>query len=126
MSKNVEKLQKVVERLLNELPGCLALGITDNESGMVVAGMVNDPNFNIDAAGAYFTDAYLKAKKAVDIVGGGLMSELLISSNEQINMMNTLKGGQYHIGISVRSTAQLGMVRVIYKKFLDEIEKLLP
>ena len=126
MKKNVEKLQKTIEKLSDELPECLACGITDNDSGMVVAGFLKDTSFNMETAGAYFTEAYLKAKKAVEIVGGGLMSELLISSEDQINMMNTLKEGKYHIGISVRSAAQLGMTRVIYKKFVNEIERLLP
>jgi len=126
MQTKVDKIQKLMEKLADEMPEILAAGITDNESGMVIAGSIVDPNFKIDEAGAFFTQAYQKAKKAVEMVGGGLMKEILITTENHIHLMTTLKGGKYHLGICVRSSAQLGMVRVIYKKFWNDMDRLLP
>jgi predicted regulator of Ras-like GTPase activity (Roadblock/LC7/MglB family) len=78
MQQRATKLQKLLKKLASELPGVLAIGITDNENGLVIAGTREDPEYNIEAAGAYFTDAYLKSRKAVEIVGSDFMRELLI------------------------------------------------
>lgn len=126
MPIKVEKIQNVMEKLVEEMPEILATGITDNETGMILAGAIKDPTFKIDEAGAFFTEAYKKSCEAVKIVGGGLLKEVLITAENQINMMTTLKDGKYHLGICVRANAQLGMVRVISKRFSDELEKLLP
>lgn len=126
MQSKVEKLQKLMEKLADEMPEILATGITDNETGMLLAGVLKDPNFKIDEAGAFFTEAYQKSIKAVKIVGGGLMKEVLITAENQIHMMITFKNGKYHLGICASSNAQLGMIRVIYKNFWEDIEKLLP
>lgn len=125
MPFKVDKIQKLIEGLAKEMPGILAVGITENETGMVIAGTIVGPNFSLDQAGAYFTEAYQKSSKAVDIVGGGLMKEILITAQDQIHMMITLKDGKYHVGVCVRSDAQLGMIRVICKNFQNEIEKYL-
>ena len=126
MQSKVEKLQKLMEKLADEMPEMLGGGITDNETGMLLAGVLRDPNFKIDEAGAFFTEAYQKSSKAVDIVGGGLMKEILITADNQIHLMTTLKEGKYHLGICVRSSAQLGMVRVIYKRYSDDMDMVLP
>jgi len=126
MKTEVDKIEKVMKRLADEIPELLATGITDNEAGMIIAGVIKDTTFKIDEAGAYFTTAYQKAGIAVNIVGGGLMKEILITAEQQINLMMTLKDGKYHLGICVNANVQLGMVRVIAKKYWEEIEKLLP
>ena len=124
MKIDVNKIDRSMKRLANEVPELLAAGITDNESGMVIAGAIKDPGFKIDEAGAYFTTAYKKATMAVNIVGGGLMKEILITAENQLNLMTTLKNGKYHLGVCVRSSAQLGMVRVISNKYCEEMEKI--
>ena len=126
MESKVEKVQKIIEKLADEMPGILATGITDNETGMILAGVIKDTSFNMDEAGAFFTEAYQKSSKAVNIVGGGLLKEILITAENQINLMTTLKNGRYHLGICVHATAQLGMVRVICKRFCEDMEKYLP
>lgn len=125
MAKISESLQKLLEKLADELPGFIASGITDNASGMVVAGVVRESDFNIDGAGAYFTEAYLKQFKALREVGGGLLKEILITGEKQIHLMTTLKGGKYHQGVCVHSNTTMGLLRVINKKYQQEIEKLL-
>ena len=39
MESKVEKIQKIMEKLADEMPGILATGITDNETGMILAGV---------------------------------------------------------------------------------------
>ena len=125
MANISEALQEVLEKLASELPGFIASGITDNKSGMVLAGVIRDPSFKIEVAGAFFTEAYLKQFQAVKEVGGGLMKEILITGENQLHLMTTLKGGKYHQGICVDSSTTLGLLRVMTSKFQQEIEKLL-
>lgn len=125
MKLNVEKIDRTIKKLADDMPELLAVGITENESGMVIAGAIKDEAFKIDEAGAFFTDAYNKSSGAISIVGGGLMQEILITAENHINLMTSLKNGKYHLGICVRSKAKLGMVRVVANNYREELEKLL-
>ena len=126
MATHMEKIQKLLEKFSQEVPGLIATGITDNETGMVIAGVIKDKSFDIENAGAHYTESYLKVAKATDILGGGQLKEILITSEKQFNLMTTLCNGRYHHGACVDSTqTMLGALRAISKLYHQEAEQLL-
>ncbi len=126
MSTKSEKVQKLLEKFSTELQGLIATGITDNETGMVIAGVIKDQKFNIENAGSLFTESYLKVSKAIEIMQGGNLKEILITSDNQFHILTSLCNGKYHHGVCVDSQQVLiGSLRTVSRLYHEEMEKLL-
>lgn len=119
------KLQTLLEQLAEQIPGFIASGITDNHSGMVLASVVRDPAYSADTASAFLSEAYTKLSRAIEEIGGGGLHEILITAHRQRHLLTSLQGGRYHHHICVRTSTQLGLLRIKSARIQETIESLL-
>jgi hypothetical protein len=125
MKSTKDVLNGIFERARKEMPELLAMGVVSNDDGMALAESKIDPNFKADEANAYGTKAVNACKKA-----GKAMSE----KNELIEVMMIIPGiflmfriigPKYWMGIALAPNANVGITRVLLKKFEEELMKAL-
>jgi len=120
-----EVLNGIFENARKEMPELLAMGISKFEDGLMLAEWKIDPSFKADEAGAYGNKAVIACKKA-----GKAMSQ----KNELIEVMMIIPGiflmfriigPKYWMGIALAPNANIGITRVLLKKFEEELMKAL-
>jgi hypothetical protein len=125
MKNMKEVLNGIFENARKEMPELLAIGIVNSEDGMALAESKIDPNFKADEANAYGNKAVNACKKA-----GKAMSQ----KNELIEVMMIIPGiflmfriigPKYWCGIALAPNANIGITRVLLKKFEEELMKAL-
>jgi predicted regulator of Ras-like GTPase activity (Roadblock/LC7/MglB family) len=124
MSKS-EELQALQEQLAKELPAFIACSVVSAENGLPLAGTVFDSNLDLSVPAGAFTEAFKVVVKAYEYSDWGLVNELLFSGEKSIVILFSLKGGKFYEGVAIRSTATLGIIKAIFNKYKEPIEKLL-
>ncbi len=115
-----EKLQGVLQEIADDLPGFVAAAVIDND-GVPLAG-VSELDLSVPAG--MFTNAWLEIKKAFEYSEWGEPAEALFSSDEYLVVLSRIDASHY-LGITVKSSANLGMVRAVRTKMLPDITEAL-
>jgi len=115
---------KDVQKLLRELAGRLdefvAAAIVDSE-GLALAGVAGDRNTDISIPSGMFARAKAEVDKAFEITNWGTPGEYMFVSNTHIVTLSPLPGNRF-LGICVRASANLGMVRAVRNKYIKLLE----
>lgn len=125
MESEDEKLKNILIELAGALPYCVGIAVTNNHTGVPVEVVLLNPNYCPEKAAANFTVAYLKVAEAQNLMGAGCLREILITGDNHINLLSSLKSGKYHLGVCVESKAQPGKVRYQCRKAIKTLEMIL-
>jgi hypothetical protein len=125
MKSMKEVLQGILLKAKNEIPGVVSMGVVRWEDGMSIADFTLIPNFPADVACAYGTRAITSCRNAVKAMSQkNELIEYLLFKDEFISISRAI-GHKYWLGIGLAPNANLGITRVLLKKFEEELIKAL-
>jgi predicted regulator of Ras-like GTPase activity (Roadblock/LC7/MglB family) len=125
MKSMKEVLQGVCEKAQKEIPGLISMGVISYETGMSIAEKCLIPDFKSEVASAYGTRAITSCKNAVKAMSQkNELIEYLLFKDEFISISRAI-GPKYWMGIALAPNANLGITRVLLKKFEEELIKAL-
>ncbi|MBD2767548.1 hypothetical protein IC235_06550 [Hymenobacter sp. BT664] len=96
---------KVVQDILNDLPGLMAVAVVDATSGMSLASHSNTPSINPDTAAAYNTEVVKQKQKAMTALklSNEVIEDILITLTTQIHLLKLASNGSKFIYLVVSS-----------------------
>lgn len=118
-------LDKFVQDVKTNVPGFIAVSVTEIKSGVSYAGLSVDPNFDPNLASAYNLEvakAKLNALRALGLEGREKIEDILITLTDQIHIIDVAPSGNYFIYLAVDSTkANLGITRSLLAKYKKDL-----
>ncbi len=96
---------KVVQDVITDLPGLMAIAVVDINSGMSLASHSNAPGINPDTAAAYNTEVVKQKQKAMAALKltGEKIEDILISLSSQMHLIRLNDSGTKFIYLVVNS-----------------------
>lgn len=98
---------KVVQDILDELPGLLAVAIVDTNSGMSLASHSNAAGINPDTAAAYNTEVVKQKQKAMAALKltDEKIEDILITLSNQIHLLKLTNTNKFiYLVVNARDT----------------------
>lgn len=118
-------LDKFIQDMKNNVPGFIAVSVTEMKSGVSYANLSVDPNFDPNLASAYNLEvakAKLNALKALGLEGTQKIEDILITLTSQIHVIDVSPNGAYFIYLAVDSNkANLGITRSLLAKYKKDL-----
>ena len=115
---------KVVQDVLNDLPGLVAIAVVDITSGMALASHSNSPTLNPETAAAYNTEVVKQKQKAISALklSGERIEDILITLTNQLHLLklNTAGTKFIYLVVNVRET-NLAIAREVLRNHVEEI-----
>ncbi|WP_046243609.1 hypothetical protein [Hymenobacter terrenus] len=115
---------KVVQDILNDLPGLMAVAVVDATSGMSLASHSNTPAINPDTAAAYNTEVVKQKQKAMAALKlqGEIIEDILITLTTQIHLIKLANNGTKFIYLVVSSRdTNLAIARDVLRANADQL-----
>ena len=115
---------KVVDAIINDLPGLVAVAVVDVTSGMALASHSNSPNLNPETAAAYNTEVVKQKQKAMQALKltGEKIQDILITLSNQLHLLQLNSEGNKFIYLVVNSReTNLAIAREVLRAHVDEI-----
>lgn len=119
-------LNDVVDNILSSIPGALAVSIAEIESGICLASKSKDSNLEPEMAAAYNAEVVkqkIKAKTALGL-GNQEIEDILITLTGQYHVLTVMPGNIYFIYVATTRESNLGIIRSIVRKNVEEIKQL--
>ncbi|MEB3075143.1 hypothetical protein [Capnocytophaga gingivalis] len=121
-------LDKFVQDIKTNVPGFIAVSVTEVKSGVSYVAVSADPNFDPNLASAYNLEvvkAKMNALRILGLEGKEKIEDILITLTDQIHVIDVAPSGNYFVYLVVDSSrANLGITRSLlarYKKDLQSI-----
>lgn len=118
-------LDKFVQDIRSNVPGFIAVCVTEINSGVSYIAQSNDPNFDPNLASAYNLEvakAKFNAIRALGIEGKQKLQDILITLTDQIHVIDIAPSGNYFVYLAVDSTkANLGITRSLLAKYKKDL-----
>jgi predicted regulator of Ras-like GTPase activity (Roadblock/LC7/MglB family) len=115
---------KVVQDVLNDLPGLMAIAVVDINSGMALASHSNSPNINPETAAAYNTEVVKQKQKAMSALklSGENIEDILITLTNQLHLLKLSSSGNKFIYLVVNSReTNLAIAREVLRSSADQL-----
>jgi len=115
---------KVVQEVLNDLPGLVAVAVVDIASGMALASHSNSPALNPETAAAYNTEVVKQKQKAMSALKltGEKIEDILITLTNQFHLLKLNSAGNKFIYLVVNSReTNLAIACEVLRTHADEI-----
>ena len=121
-------LDKFVQDIRTNVPGFIAVSVTEVKSGVSYVAASADPNLDPNLASAYNLEVVKAKMSALRILGledKEKIEDILITLTNQIHVIDVAPNGNYFVFLVVDSSkANLGITRSLlarYKKDLQSI-----
>ena len=115
---------KVVDGVLNDLPGLLAVAVVDMGSGMSLASHSNSPAINPDTAAAYNTEVVKQKQKAMSALKltGENIEDILFTLSNQLHLIRLASSGSkfIYLVVSTRDT-NLAIAREVLREHATQL-----
>jgi predicted regulator of Ras-like GTPase activity (Roadblock/LC7/MglB family) len=115
---------KVVQDVLNDLPGLVAVAVVDVTSGMALASHSNSPNINPETAAAYNTEVVRQKQKAMTALKlqSETIEDILITLTTQLHLLKLTPNGNKFIYLVVNSReTNLAIAREVLRATADQL-----
>ena len=122
-------LHDAIEMFKSEIPAFVSTDIVSIASGMSIGGGSIDPNFDATVASASYAEVVKSNARALKLLGidPDSTEDILITTRSAFILIRLL-GREYYHGLAIGTDGNLGLARVIMKKyesvFLDGIKAL--
>ena len=118
-------LDKFIQDMKTNVPGFIALSVTEVRSGVSYGAESVDPSFDPNLASAYNLEV-VKAKQnalqALGLASKEKIVDILITLTGQIHIIDIAANGGYFIYLVVDSTkANLGLTRALLAKYKKDL-----
>ena len=115
---------KIVESILNDLPGLMAVAVVDISSGMALASHSNVPGINPETAAAYNTEVVKQKQKAIAALKltGEKIEDILITLTHQLHLLKLNAKGTKFIYLVVNAREiNLAIAREVLRAYSDDL-----
>jgi len=115
---------KVVQDIITDLPGLVAIAVVDTQSGMSLASHSNSPAINPDTAAAYNTEVVKQKQKAMSALKltGESIQDILITLTNQIHLLRLNDNGTKFIYLVVNSRdTNLAIAREVLRNHAGQL-----
>ena len=122
-------LHDAIELFKSEVPSFVSTDIVSIASGMSIGGGSIDPKFDATVASASYAEVVKSNARALQLLGldPNSTEDILITTQTTFILLRLL-GRDYYHGLAISKDGNLGLARVIMKKyesvFLDGIKAL--
>ena len=113
---------KVVQDVLNDLPGLVAVAVVDITSGMALASHSNSPSINPETAAAYNTEVVRQKQKAMTALKltNETIEDILITLTNQLHLLKVANDGKKFIYLVVNPRdTNLAIAREVVRSQTD-------
>ncbi|MDY0780802.1 hypothetical protein [Tenacibaculum sp. IB213877] len=120
-------LNTFIENMKNNVPGFIAVAVTEIESGVAYESVTVDDNFDPNLASAYNLEVVKAKLNAVKALGlSENIEDITITLSSQVHIINIAPSGAYFIYLAVDSAkANLGITKSLLNKFKKELNEVL-
>ncbi|MBH8557990.1 hypothetical protein [Hymenobacter negativus] len=115
---------KVVQSVMDDLPGLVAIAVVDITSGMALASHTNSPSLNPETAAAYNTEVVKQKQKAMSALklNGENIEDILITLTNQLHLIKLASNGTKFIYLVVNSReTNLAIAREVLRSTADQL-----
>ncbi|GIZ14406.1 hypothetical protein [Capnocytophaga catalasegens] len=121
----INVLDKFIQDIKNNVPGFIAVSVTEIKSGVSYASASADPSFDPNLASAYNLEvakAKLNVLRILGLEEKEKIEDILITLTNQIHVIDIAPSGNYFIYLAVDSTkANLGITRSLLAKYKKDL-----
>ena len=118
-------LDKFIQYMKTNVPGFIAVSVTEVRSGVSYGAESVDPSFDPNLASAYNLEVVKAKQNALQILGMASKEkivDILITLTGQIHIIDIAANGGYFIYLVVDSTkANLGLTRALLAKYKKDL-----
>ncbi|MFK6999915.1 hypothetical protein [Flavobacterium oreochromis] len=117
-------LKQFGEDLKNNVPGFIAVAVSEIKSGISYFTLSVNPNFDPELASAFNLEVVKAKLNAIKALGlNESIEDILINLKSQIHIIDVSENNEYFIYLAVDSTkANLGMTKALLNKYKKEIK----
>lgn len=116
----------VVQNVLAELPGLMAVAVVDVASGTSLAAHTNSPNIDPGTAAAYNAEVVKHKLKALTALAlaGETIEDILITLSSQLHLFQlTGNGGRFIYLVVNAHDTNLGIARAVLRSQVGQLEQ---
>ena len=118
-------LDKFIQDMKTNVPGFIAVSVTEVRSGVSYGAESVDPSFDPNLASAYNLEVVKAKQNALQVLGLASKEkivDILITLTGQIHIIDIAANGGYFIYLVVDSTkANLGLTRALLAKYKKDL-----
>ena len=118
-------LDKFIQDMKTNVPGFIAVSVTEVRSGVSYGSESVDPSFDPNLASAYNLEVVKAKQNALQVLGLASKEkivDILITLTGQIHIIDIAANGGYFIYLVVDSTkANLGLTRALLAKYKKDL-----
>ena len=118
-------LDKFIQDMKTNVPGFIAVSVTEVRSGVSYGAESVDPSFDPNLASAYNLEVVKAKQNALQILGLASkekIEDILITLTNQIHIIDIAASGGYFIYLAVDSSkANLGLTRAVLAKYKKDL-----
>ena len=121
----INVLDKFIQDMKTNVPGFIAVSVTEVRSGVSYGSESVDPSFDPKLASAYNLEVVKAKQNALQILGLASkekIEDILITLTNQIHIIDIAASGGYFIYLAVDSSkANLGLTRALLAKYKKDL-----
>ena len=121
----INVLDKFIQDMKTNVPGFIAVSVTEVRSGVSYGAESVDPSFDPNLASAYNLEVVKAKQNALQILGLAYkekIEDILITLTNQIHIIDIAASGGYFIYLAVDSSkANLGLTRALLAKYKKDL-----
>ena len=121
----INVLDKFIQDMKTNVPGFIAVSVTEVRSGVSYGAESVDPSFDPNLASAYNLEVVKAKQNALQILGLASkekIEDILITLTNQIHIIDIAASGGYFIYLAVDSSkANLGLTRALLAKYKTDL-----
>mgnify|MGYP000374683970 FL=1 len=121
----INVLDKFIQDMKTNVPGFIAVSVTEVRSGVSYGSESVDPSFDPNLASAYNLEVVKAKQNALQILGLASkekIEDILITLTNQIHIIDIAASGGYFIYLAVDSSkANLGLTRALLAKYKKDL-----
>ncbi|MBW2038881.1 MAG: response regulator [Deltaproteobacteria bacterium] len=117
----------VLEEFKCEVPNFIAAEVVGIDDGIPIVAISSDPTFDPNIAAAYYAEVVKANEKALKALERGhKIEEVLLTTDEFYLLLRILPDNRFYLGLAIAKEGNLGMARMIMKKYEDRFIESLP
>ena len=122
-----EVLEAFIANVKNNIPGFIAVSVTEIESGVSYDSATAVPEFDPNLASAYNLEVVKAKLEAIKQLGlKETIEDITITLDNQVHIINISPSGAYFIYLAVDSSkANLGITKSLLNKYKQDLNKAL-
>lgn len=113
-------IPEVLDRLRSEIPFFLAGAVIDGETGMPVASVIEIDQLDIDAASAFCKQVATSCSHSLHSLGQAAqqLEEVTMTTVDNYILVRALNGGAFFLYLLIDGRGNVGMARLVAKRYL--------